>query len=478
MNHGEKLTMSKKSKKTGRRQSANNPKKPDKALILLIAALIIVIVTVTLLVLSLSGVFSHGGESDGTGTRPIPKPQPKSTTPETTQVWEAGDDFLAAHYVRPESAGLTAPAHKRNLLVLEIESMETTMFTKKQGGVWDKEVIPELFDLLWDDDAVFFASDYATRGALDGYMTKWTMASLIANTSGIPFIIPPEQNNSYRSDDFLYGAYSLGDVLKDNGYRNVLITATRASFGGVREYFTRHGDYEIIDMNNVGDYGLSYPASQSNEWGFSDEASLMLARDMMTRLESESEQPWHLFVSTVDCHFNGYLYDADPAYGYEGSANVSGRQLENVYATTSREVGQLISWLKQQPFYEDTTVVIIGDHTNMMSSFCAEKDNDSRGRYNLILNGERQPCRVVNRVFTAFDLYPTMLSALGFEIPGSRLGIGTDLYSSVLTLAEEYGLDGMNAALEEHKSFYIENLMGADDWKALEDKARREGHLD
>lgn len=469
--------MSKQRKSTAKKGKGTAPKKPDVTLIILIAVLAAVFVTVTLLVLRMAGVFDKNTPV-GTETRPEHRTLAPDTEPETTSVWDTTQDFLGAHYVDPASCGITAPAHKRNLLVLEIESMETSLFTKKQGGVWDKEIIPELYDLLSDRDAVWFASDSGTRGTLDGYMTKWTMASLIANTSGIPFIIPPEQNNSYKSEDFLHGAYSLGDVLRDSGYRNVLISATRASFGGVREYFTAHGGYEIIDMNSVGDYGLSYPASQSNEWGFSDEASFMLAREMMTRMEAESEQPWQLFVSTVDCHFSGYLYDADPEYGYEGSARVSGRQMENVYATTSREVGQLIAWLKTQPFYKDTTVVIIGDHTNMLGSFCDERDNDGRGRYNLILNAERPPCRTANRVFTAYDFYPTILSALGFRIPDSRLGIGTDLFADTLTLAEEFGLDPMNAALESDNTFYIEHLMGKDDWQALEDKARREGALE
>lgn len=47
------------------------------------------------------------------------------------------------------------------------------------------------------------------------------------------------------------GAYTLGDVLKDNEYYNEVISAANMSFGGLKEYYTKHGNYNIIDGDNV-----------------------------------------------------------------------------------------------------------------------------------------------------------------------------------------------------------------------------------
>lgn len=384
-------------------------------------------------------------------------------------------EFIENEYVHPEDVSIRAPEKKRNLLVIEIESFETTMFTKAQGGVWDHEVIPEMYQLLFDENAIFFASDGKTKGVLNGFGSTWTTASQIANTSGVPFKVPAEQNNAYKSENFMRGAYTLGDVLHENGYRNVLITSSRANFGGVREYFTKHGEYEIIDADSVGEYGLELPESQYNEWGFSDAAAMRYAKEIMTRMESESDEPWHIFVSTIDTHFVGYLYEPDIENGYPGSETKFDRALDNAYATTSRSVSELIRWLQKQPFYEDTTVVIFGDHPNMIATFCKDKYEKYRGRYNLILNSVATTDKTKNRQFTAYDFYPTMLAAAGFEIEGDRLGIGVNLFSKTKTLAERYGMSYMNNQLMLRSEFYIDELIGRDDYEWLEDKARQEG---
>ena len=387
--------------------------------------------------------------------------------------------FMEEQYVPPAgtllSKPIKAPEDKRNILVIEVESLETTMFTKEQGGIWDHEVIPEMYKLLFDEDAIFFASDDGVRGTQDGYGSTWTTASLIANTAGIPFKVPVGMNNSYKAEEFLKGAYSLGDVLKENGYRNVLLSGCRTSFGGVQQYFSYHGNYEIIDPLNpswsltAGGTGeLSIPASQTNEWGFSDEATFRLAQEFLST-EGDSDQPWHLFISTIDTHFTGYTYSAGE--GYRGSETKFGRQLNNVYATTSRVVGEFVQWLREQPFYEDTTVVIVGDHINMLNSFCDESDNPQRGRYNVILNSVVTTENTKARSFTAFDFYPTILTAAGFTIKDDRLALGVDLFSDTPTLAETYGLDKMNYELENRSDFYVDYIMGRDDYEELESRA-------
>ncbi len=401
-------------------------------------------------------------------------------TPDTSaDGTETGDDIWREY--RYPNYLVKAPDKLRNLLVIEVESLETTMFTKEQGGAWDYEVIPELYQLLSDKDAIFFASDSGTRGTQDAYGSTWTTASLIANTAGIPFKVPVGMNNAYHSKNFLKGAYSMGDVLRDFGYRNVLLSGCRTSFGGVAEYFTCHGNYEIIDPRNLRFrtfdgtyYSMPIPKSQENEWGFSDEYTFNVAKKFLSLQDADSDQPWHLFISTIDTHFTGYTYAADSENGCKGSVTSFDRTVENVYATTARDLAEFVQWVKQQPFYENTTVVIIGDHVNMLNSFCDRSDSDLRGRYNLILNSAVTTDNTKNRSFTALDFYPTMLAAAGFTIDGDRLGLGANLFSSTPTLAEKYGLSHLNNELEKKSDFYIDYIMGREDYEALESKAETE----
>ena len=52
----------------------------------------------------------------------------------------------------------------------------------------------------------------------------------------------------------------------------------------------------------------------------------------------------------------------------------------------------------------------------------------------------------------------TVLSAIGYEIEGERLGLGTNMFSDKQTLAEELGYEKFNGELLKESDFYIENF--------------------
>ena len=56
-------------------------------------------------------------------------------------------------------------------------------------------------------------------------------------------------------------------------------------------------------------------------------------------------------------------------------------------------------------------------------------------------------------------MYPTTLAAMGVTIPGDRLGLGTNLFSSTSTLAEIYGMDDLNTELLRDSKLYRSQLL-------------------
>ena len=56
-------------------------------------------------------------------------------------------------------------------------------------------------------------------------------------------------------------------------------------------------------------------------------------------------------------------------------------------------------------------------------------------------------------------MYPTTLAAMGVTIPGDRLGLGTNLFSSTSTLAEIYGMDDLNTELLKDSQLYRSQLL-------------------
>ena len=57
------------------------------------------------------------------------------------------------------------------------------------------------------------------------------------------------------------------------------------------------------------------------------------------------------------------------------------------------------------------------------------------------------------------DMFPTTLAAIGAEIEGNRLGLGTNLFSEEETLIEKYGFEEVNDQIRYKSDFYNEKLL-------------------
>jgi phosphoglycerol transferase len=126
-------------------------------------------------------------------------------------------------------------------------------------------------------------------------------------------------------------------------------------------------------------------------------------------------------------------------------------------------VFEFVEWIKTQPFYENTTVIVTGDHLTMDDSYIrrtAGADFDRRV-YNCILNAPITPKSEKNREFCTFDMFPTTLASLGCEIKGERLGLGTNLFSGEKTLIEKYGADYLNDELNKMSDYYNNKILNA-----------------
>ena len=72
---------------------------------------------------------------------------------------------------------------------------------------------------------------------------------MISQSAGLPLKVKSGMQNEYKSENFLSGAYSLGDVLHNNGYKNYFILGEDSTFAGANLYYKKHGNYEIYDYN-------------------------------------------------------------------------------------------------------------------------------------------------------------------------------------------------------------------------------------
>ena len=355
--------------------------------------------------------------------------------------------FIEEEYVAPEETNIEFPEQKRNLIYIFLESMETTYYAKEDGGLSTKDLIPEISKLAKEN--LNFSNTSQIGGAHTLYGATWTAAAMSAQTSGVPLKLSIEDNALSEYSVFLGGAHSIGEILEDNGYHNFLLLGSDAVFGGRKNLFTQHGNYEIWDLKSA---LQEKRITEEVWWGYSDADLFKFAKEKILKL-SEQDEPFNFTMLTVDTHFqDGYHCNDCPSKWEE--------QYKNVISCSSKKVGELVEWLKKQDFYDNTTIVISGDHLTMQSNFFELEEGQEYEKkvVNLIINPAIK-AKNTSRVYSTFDLYPTTLAALGAKIEGDRLALGTNLFSEELTLIEKYGLEYVDEELMKTSKFYNKKIL-------------------
>jgi phosphoglycerol transferase len=367
--------------------------------------------------------------------------------------------FIEEQYVNPQDVSIEFPDEKRNLICIFVESAETTNQDVANGGIFDENYIVEMTNLAKNN--VSFSQSDKIEGAAVSPASGWTIAALVSETSGMPLKLLKYDdaymdNSMGKYEYFLPGATTLGDILEKEGYKNYFMAGSNFNFGGRTNYFKSHGNYEIFDY---------YTAIKEEKidkdykvwWGFEDQKLYSYAKEKILELAA-SDQPFNFSIITVDTHHeNGYKCNI--------CEDIYDNQYANVWRCASKQLDEFVKWIQAQDFYDNTTIVIVGDHCSMDSDFYDELKYDKhhgtteRKVYNCFINSAVEPINEKNRKFTTLDIFPTILASLGATVEGDRLGLGTNLFTDTETLAEEYGYDELFAELDCKSSFYNNELL-------------------
>lgn len=364
-------------------------------------------------------------------------------------------------YVPISESGLKAPQKKKNLIWIMIESMESTYADRSHGGTMDENLIPNLTGIaLENQDFSADGSDQINGGKVTNG-SSWTVAGMVSQTSGTPLALG---NGAFTHDfekdnSFMPNLESIGDLLEDQGYDQQLMVGSEASYGGRRNYFSQHGDYYIYDLQTA-KYEKKIPQNYREWWGFEDRKLFSYAKESILE-RAASGKPFNFMMLTADTHFkNGYLC--------EDCEDHFDEQMENVIHCSDHRVKEFIDWILEQDFADDTVIVLSGDHLNMDGLIPELVDEGyTRSVYFSVINGPEIKVDQ-DREYTTLDICPTVLEALGFDIPNGRIGLGTSLYSGFPTLTEELGFDEFNAQIAYQSNYYNNHLLAGDDTEPAE----------
>lgn len=369
-------------------------------------------------------------------------------------------DFIESNFADPREVKMQFPQQRRNLIHIYLESMENTYLSRDLGGYMDENLMEPLTELA-KEGVSFSHLESGFGGPVATMGCTWSVASMVNMSTGLPMKVPTGGNDYGSPDNFLPGAVTIGDILKAQGYELSLMFGASAKFGGLNYFYESHGDFNILDYDAAKEKGW-IPPLYKEWWGYEDDKLFEFAKTELTRL-NDTGKPFYFVMETADTHFpDGYVSPNTPT--------PRDSQYANVIAYSASEVEKFVRWIQQQPFYENTTIVLIGDHLSMDKNFFTDMDKSYlRTTFNLIINPAEGLLdipqeRRFNRWWFNGDMFPTMLASIGVKIEGERLGVGTNLFSDMPTLLEENGegkagWDAVNEGFSYKSDMYNANIL-------------------
>jgi len=316
-------------------------------------------------------------------------------------------DWMKQYYQHP-SPHLEKSHKPKNLIIIYVESLEN--FRVKSNSVLRKDL------------KSFSINHFSIQPG-----TQWTLAGIIASQCGVP-ILPVGLIASHglmETNEPLKNAICLGDILSQDGYYNEFIGGADPKFAGKGNYLKKHGFNTVVGKSNL---DALFPDSKypTDWWGHSDETVLKYAKQRIAKLASQ-HQPYFLSVLTLDTHANtGHLFENCNKLGYTNTIN-------QIFECTVMQIEDFYQWLNDNKYLEDTVLVIMGDHPFMSNDYRGElggskfrslSDKD-------IFFGMKVPNDKETAIesMTHFDIYPTVLASLGYEIENDAAGIGKNMFS-------------------------------------------------
>lgn len=335
-------------------------------------------------------------------------------------------NFYEENYVIPQDTKITFPIKKPNLILLFAESFETTYGKTPNRNYFGADLIPNIHKLA--NENISFSDNEFLGGAFEIDGTQWTQAGLFAQTCGAPIQLPINDPNWFHpKEGFFPKAWCLYDILEQQGYNLVSLIGSNGEFAGMDKFVETHGKQKLLDTNFFAKRdGIELSLEKTTK--LPDSQVFAYAKEELNKLKKENK-PFAFTLMTLDTHYGTYRFADDVCERKFGPHN----NIENVVSCSDKQISNFIEWIKEQDFYNNTVVVIIGDHLTMNQRFTKDMD---RKLVNVFINTPVAAINTKNRIFTPFDIYPTIIESLGAKIDGHRLGLGTSLFSDVPTLTE------------------------------------------
>ena len=332
-------------------------------------------------------------------------------------------DSLSGRVLGEPLAGFEpGQAKGKNVIIIQVEALQAFAVGRTVGG---KAVTPNL-DALAED------SWYFPNCVSGGGLGTTADVEFVVNTSLYP---PSEVGASLGWPD--RRLTSMPRVLGAKGYDALTFHTNEAGFWNRRQFYAALGWTRYFDQAF---FGRDDPMA----FGASSDRVLFEKTLPVLKGEQEVDKPFYAQLITVSSHFPFDNVPKErrtlhPGAPYDGT--ILGDYLaEEHYA--DEQIGYFISQLKESGLWDDSIVVVYGDHfglpeprngaeaSALRTLLGRDYDDADRALVPLIIHlpGQTQGTRVTNSV-GQIDIAPSLADALDLDLSG-MLGFGSSVFRS------------------------------------------------
>lgn len=321
--------------------------------------------------------------------------------------WErtpAGRRVLAMLETRPSSPDEVRARPGRNVVWIYLESIERAYLdTQRFPGL-----MPNINRLRQQ------GLDFTGLQTFPGI--TYTIAGLFSSQCGAPYLIHSvfgtsdigklhfvPGNDSITDSNFHPELACFGDVLDAAGYDQTLVAGSNLDFTRKRELFQLHGYDHTLGLEEI--QAMHDGKLPVDGWGLHDD-DLYHQALVTYRKKEKLDQPFSLVIETVDTHRpEGFVVPRCEHY-----SAIDNPMLDAVHCA-DQLVGRFIGKLSREPAFEDTVIVVMGDHIAMYNTASRLYPPDSQRQPFMMVLHAGQGVRDARMYH--MDVAPTVLGLMG-----------------------------------------------------------------
>lgn len=322
-----------------------------------------------------------------------------------------GDDLFAKLYYPPPKLSPQTEGNKKNLIILYVESLESSLREEKVFGE----------NLLAPIDRNFKNEPLKLHQSPG---TSWTTAGMVSSQCALPLQGYMGNRLSHKNGKILASARCLGDYFSDLGYQQYFYVGPDLKFSGMDKFYSAHGYDHLIGLEQIKQLGIDQQLFTGWGGGVHDDTLLDIAYKQIDSLHRAGTL-FNVSIVTTDNH----APDGKPSERCPETDRTSG--FRDTFRCTSLQIGSFLEKLRDSGVLENTVVILMGDHLFMNNPSQNNYFSQIPNRFVYFNFIDRtMPFSLHQRVrLTHFDVAPTVMEMMtGYTGRYARLGLGRSLF--------------------------------------------------